>query len=243
MLFLLCSGVTKGAWHLYADTFERYCFSSQAEISKAKTSLENIKAPVDTISREDNCVVVTTSERRREIIQKYLLKLYPNVNIAFSSEDSIKEECNLRVEKETKSTEDNTRLKVKKTVNFGNTKITNSKKEISTIKVLSGKEFELSQNEETLFGKCRYQSQDRYEIEFSMLFIPRPVNPYDPSTFKQKEGESVSTTVSLTRGQKMNIASIKTKLQDEASKKALQPAFGFSKSAGGKTTTVYLMME
>lgn len=228
---------------LYASSFERYCFSSKEEAHRAQKSLENIKAPVDSVNLEANCLVVSTSERRVEIIQKYLLKIYPTMSITFSSSDTKKDECLIKVEKETVSTQNRNRLGVQKTVTFGNASISSSKKEISSIRVTSGEDFKLSYDEQTLVGNCRYISPMKYEIKFSLLFTPKEVNPYDPSTYKQKEGTSVSTSLVLSAGQRVNVASIASKLNDEAKELKLLPHVKIKTESGNKKTNVFLFLD
>lgn len=227
---------------LYASSFERYCFSSKDEVHRAQKSLENIKAPVDSVNLEANCLIVNTSERRVEIIQKYLLKIYPTMNITFSSSDTKKDECLIKVEKETVSMQNQNSLGVQKTVTFGNAHISSNKKEISSIRATSGEDFELSYDEQTLIGNCRYISPRKYEIKFSLLFIPKEVNPYDPSTYKQKEGISVSTSVILSAGQRINVASISSKLNDEAKKLKLYPTIKLQTQKGHKKTNMFLSL-
>jgi len=242
--------------HTYAQNIvvENYCFSSTAESLKAQASSKYLMLPADSIEAKGECFSLFTTETRRELIQRYLRNNYPQLTVTFSSaERSADEMCSLKVEKikNSNSTQTNAQVKTFGSVNVGNS--SSSGKEVSQIKVMSGSSFELQVDTQKISGKCRFINSSRFEIEFSMLFIPKPITPpvpdgvivvlENPPLPEVQQGTSLSTTVQIGKGDRLEIGSIVKDLNEKGVQASLTPQLSYEKTEGQSTEKIYLLVD
>lgn len=235
-------------------SIETYCFPSANESQKAQESAKYLLLPQDKIEVKGECFSVFASETRRELTQKYLLSSYPRMKVSFSSAERLMNEvCDLQVEKTKMGKKANHHIQIGNSGLAGSQHSTESLQEKSYIKAMSGHPFELLVDQHKMAGKCRYITSDRYEIEFSMQFIPKPIisglpegatvivtNPPLP---QDQTGTSLSTTVQLMRGQMIEVGSIAKKLNDQGSSISLIPQFGLEKTEHDSQEKIYLMIK
>lgn len=235
-------------------SIETYCFPSIHESQKAQESAKYLLLPQDKIEAKGECFSVFANETRRELTQKYLLSSYPRMKVSFSSaESSMNEVCDLQVEKTKMSSKTNSHIQISNSGHAGSQHRTESSQEKSYIKAMSGHPFELLVDQQKIAGKCRYITSHRYEIEFSMQFIPKPIisglpegatvivtNPPVPP---DQIGTSLSTTVQLMKGQMIEIGAIAKKLNDQGSSISLVPQFGLEKTDNDSQEKIYLMIK
>lgn len=231
---------------------ETYCFSSVTESLKAQSSARYLMTSQDKIEDKNECFSLFTSNTRRELIQKYLLQNYPNMKVSFSSEErSAAETCHIQVERIKNSNTERSSFSLKKAP--GIEKTNSQGKETSQIKVLSGAPFELRVDQQKIEGECLYITPNRYEITFSMKFIPRPLLPpvpegvtvviQNPPPPETQTGTNLSTSVQLLKGQRIEMASIVKDLNDKAQSASLVPEFRYEKSEGVQEEKIYLGLE
>jgi hypothetical protein len=242
--------------HSYAQNIvvETYCFSSEAQSVKAQQSSKYLMLPADRIEPKGECFSLFTTESRRELIQKYLLSSYPQMTVSYSSmERSASEMCNLRVEKIKNQNTFRTKAQIQALGMASVGETTSNSKEVSQMKAMSGAPFELQVDQQKIEGKCRYITATKYEIEFSMQFIPRPLIPpvpegtvviiQNPPTSEVQQGTSLSTTVQLSQGEKIEIGSIAKNLAEKGHSASLIPKLSYEKTEGSSQEKIYLLME
>lgn len=226
---------------------ETYCFSTTAQASKAQQSARYLMTAADQIETRGSCFSLFTTNTRRELIQKYLLNSYPDMRIEFSSvERSAKEMCDLLVEK----------TKSENSSNYSLNRIgqeLSSGKEVTQLKSMSGAPFELRVDQQKIKGTCRYISPTRYEIEFTMEFIPRPIIPptppgtivliNNPPAPQSQKGTNLSTTVQISQGERIEIGSIVKDLTDKGHAVSLIPSIEVKINEGRSLEKIYLMLN
>ena len=226
---------------------ETYCFSSVGESLKAQQSAKYLMLPADKIENKEICFSLFTTESRRELIQKYLFNSFPQMRIDYSSAENTKDEtCELIVEK----------IKKSNGSDFGLTRFEQKNKdsrEISQLKVMSGAPFELSVNEQKLTGNCRYITPTRYEINFSMKFIPKPIIPAvpegaivvinNPTPPEPQTGTNLTTIVQVNKGERIELGSIVRDLTDKGHAVSLVPFIDINRMEGQSSEQIFLMLK
>lgn len=253
LIYLLSLLLTKAvfAQDLVVET---YCFASPSDSQKAQQSAKYMMLPSDRIEPEGSCFSLFTTDTRRELIQKYLLSRYPKMRIDYSSvERRASETCDLQVEKEkkenTKSSHVYSGTLPGASLGHGHS----SAKEVSQIKALSGAPFELLVDQQKITGKCHYINPTRYEIEFSMKFIPKPLIPPVPEGTivvvknlpppEDQKGTNLSTTIQITKGERIEVGSIVKKLTDEGNAVSLIPQIDIKQSEKDSVEKIYLSVK
>lgn len=252
ILILLCLITT----HTYAQNIvvETYCFNSTAESLKAQSSAKYMMLTSDRIESKNECFGLFTVEARRELIQRYLRQSYPSMAITYSStERSVEEMCNLKVEKIKNSNQTQTKARIQALGEASIGQTISESKEVSQIKAMSGSPFTLEVETQKLSGTCRFINQSRYEIVFRMEFIPRPTTPpapegvivivQNPPPAEIQQGTSLSTTIQLNQGERIEIGSIVKDLTQKGHEASLIPKLSYEKTEGQSTEKIYLMIE
>lgn len=243
------------------QSIEEYCFSSSGKMQAVHTRLKFILVPIDKVQENQNCFTVNTPSHRRELIQNYVRRLEPSVQIAFSSAEVKRDPCHIKVEKVRVTQQDTLTGGVNVS---GDPQITNanvdvtasqlnkSGKDVTTIQTL--KEFELRVNQDSISGECRFITPTRYEITLHVKKEAIPLTPpVPPGTIvvvqdaqlpKQiQETASLQTTLQLNRGEKMEIGSIVKNLRDNAAKADINSGIGANKTDGVQNEKVYLSID
>jgi hypothetical protein len=210
------------------QSVEEYCFSSIPKMKEVSARLKFILVPVDKTQEDKNCFTVSTPSHRRELIQQYVKRLEPSVNVGFSTAEIRTEPCRIKVEK--------IRLNIKQGANVGFfpdrpislqvDQSSQSAKDITTIQTL--KEFELTVNQDVVKGECRFINSIRYEISLEIRRDPLPLAPPIPSgmvvpvnenqKINLQETSRLQTTLQLNVGETIEIGSVVKNLKDQANK-------------------------
>lgn len=233
---------------------ETYCFQSEQEALKARESAKYMMLPSDRTEPKESCFSVFTHESRRELIQKYLLNSFPKMRVDYSSsETTSKDDCQLLVEKVKIENKESIFLQSGKNPQGRVRESTKSTREVSQLRVMSGAPFELKVDEQEISGKCRYITPSRYEITFTMRFVPKPIVPEmapgttvvinNPSQIKHQTGTNLATTVQMNKGEKLEIGNIVKDLTNEAAHASLIPKIQIDKSKGEAQEKIYLMIK
>ncbi len=201
---------------------EKYCFSSTLQSISARQKFKAIEVNSDTVSVDENCLVIQMRPHRREIVQRYILTNIPGARLTFSSESERKDPCKLKVEKikSTKSEQLNGHI-ANDSFSVGKTDTSGNSSEISQIQTL--KEFELTMNQDQIKGNCRYITADRYEITLEVRRNPKPIlvetqKPEDQKTMV------IQTQLQLTRGDRIEVGSVIQKEDDKNRQLSISPA-------------------
>jgi hypothetical protein len=233
---------------------ETYCFSSENQAKQAMGSSKYLMLPSDRIEPKGECFSLFTTEARSELIRKYLQNSYPQMSVTYSStERSAKEMCDLKVEKIKKIDSFQSKAQIQAMGGISIGQSNSDTKEISQIKVLSGADFDLQVDEQKISGKCRYINSTKYEIAFSMQFIPRPIVPpapegtiviiQNPPHMEVQQGTSLSTTVQISQGEKIEVGSIVKDLMDKGVEASLVPKLSFEKQDRKSEEKIYLQID
>lgn len=232
---------------------EEYCFSSAGNMKTVSSRLKFILVPVDKVEEEKNCFTVNTPPHRRELIQNYVRKLDPSVQIGFSSAEVRREACHIKVEKiKTKLKETNGGgISNALVPNAESTQLNGESKDVTTIQTI--KEFELTVNQDVIRGECRAINPSRYEISLEVRKDARPLTPpVPPGTIvvvpdaqlnKIQETSRLQTTLQLNSGERIEVGSVVNNLKDEARKIDINSGAGIEKTDGISHEKVFLSIN
>ena len=232
---------------------EEYCFSSVGKMKEVSTRLKFILVPADKTQEERNCFTVSTPSHRRELIQNYIRRLDPAVQIGFSSAEVRREPCHIKVEK--------IKTKLKDAIGGGlstglipnaeTTQVTGESKDVSSIQTI--KEFELTVNQDVIKGECRAINPTRYEISIEVRKDSKPLIPGlppgsivvvpDAQIPKDQETSSLKTTLQLNIGERLEIGSVVKNLKDEARKIDLNSGIAIENTDGTQHEKVFLSIN
>ena len=210
------------------QSVEEYCFSSIPKMKEVSARLKFILVSVDKTQEDKNCFTVSTPSHRRELIQQYVKRLEPSVNVGFSTAEIKTEPCRIKVEKIRLNSKQgiNAGLSLEKPISLQVEQTIESAKDITTIQTL--KEFELIVNQDVVKGECRFINSIRYEISLEIRRDPLPLTPPVPAgmivplsetqKIKTQETSKLQTTIQLNAGETIEIGSVVKNLKDQTSK-------------------------
>lgn len=195
---------------------ETYCFSSEVVRARVEKKLSSILVNSDKVEAENNCLTVQMRPHRRELLQNYTRRLDPDMNVTFSSAEIKREPCRLQVEKVRSLKSKNTSAEISQFPSANETVVDENSRDVMQIQTLD--KFSLVVSQDAIEGGCRYINKDLYEVTLSARRDPKPTPPpslyvngvavvQNPPPADQKT-ISVSTSLQLTRGSKVEIGSI-----------------------------------
>jgi hypothetical protein len=202
---------------------ETYCFPSEASRVRVEKKLTSILVPSDKLEGERNCLTVQMRPHRRELIQNYTLNLDRDMRVTFSSAEIKHEPCLLQVEKIRAIKNQNTNVELSNFPGASQGQRTESAKDVMQIQTID--KFSFTVDQDAIAGNCRYISKDLYEITISARRDPKPIVPPNlppgsivviPTPPPDQKTISVSTTVQLTRGSRIEIGSLVKDLRKKA---------------------------
>jgi hypothetical protein len=210
------------------QSVEEYCFSSIPKMKEVSARLKFILVPVDKTQEDKNCFTVSTPQHRRELIQHYVKRLEPSVNVGFSSAEIRTEPCRIKVEKIRLNSKQGTNagLSPEQAISLQADQSSESARDVTKIQTL--KEFELTVNQEVVKGECRVINSIRYEITLEIRRDPLPLAPpLSPGMIipisgtqktKTQETSKLQTTIQLNAGETIEVGSVVKTLTDQVSK-------------------------
>lgn len=232
---------------------EEYCFRSEAKKNFALEKTRFILVPADKIQSDRACFTVSTPPHRRELIQNYVRRLDPDVAISFSSAEIKREPCRLKVEKIRTIQQEalNGSINTNQNIAIGQEQLVREQKDTSSIQTI--KEFELSVNQDRILGECRSINPDRYEVTLQVLKEARPLlPPLPPGTTvivpdaqlpSPQETSSLTTTLQLNRGQRVEIGSVIKDLKDKNHNIDLKNGASGNLQSGTEQDKIFLSLE
>lgn len=238
------------------QSVEEYCFSSPVKMKDVSQRLKFILVPVDKVQENANCFTVNTSPHRRELIQSYVRRLEPAVQIGFSSAEIKRDPCRIKVEKVRAIQKQGTGASATLdgpniNVNASTSESTGSGNDVTSIQTL--KEFELSVNQDIIMGECRAVNPNRYEISLEVRKDAKPLlPPVPPGTIvvvpnaqipPTQETARLQTTLQLNRGERLEIGSVVKNLKDDAKKIDISSGAGIENTDGTQSEKTYLSID
>jgi hypothetical protein len=207
---------------------QEYCFSSTERMNQVMHRLKFILVPSDEIQRSERCATIKSSPHRRELIQGYLRKLEPEVQINFSSAEIKRDPCRLKVERiknlknETTAVDGNLQT-TGVTVAASNQIRSQESTEVMSIQTLQ--DFELNVQQNVIKGTCKALTPGRYEISLEVrkdapnLYPQLPpgtiINQANLPLPKNQETSKLMTTLQLSTGQKIEIGRLIKDLKEK----------------------------
>ncbi len=241
---------------LQETSIQEYCFGSSMRSSQVVENLKFILVPSDQLKRSDQCFTLISSPHRRELLQNYIRKLEPAVQISFSSAEIKRDPCKLKVE----------RMKVSNQVeNEGEANIqgknvfltassqqsSGTSQETMTLQTL--KDFEFQVQKSSIKGTCRPITPNRYEITLEVRQNPVKKFPdLPPGTVinmanypipEAQETSVLATSLQLTTGQKIELGKIVKDLHDKSFKTNLPNDAVGSEKISDTSEQVFLSID
>lgn len=230
---------------------EKYCFSSPMQSSSAKQKLSAIQVPSDTVTIDDNCLVVQMRPHRRELIQRFILSSFPGTAVSFSSEDVQREPCKLKVEKVKVKTADDLNAGVNQQgISLNKTDTNGAATE--TMQIQTIKDFELAVDQDEIKGTCRYLNSNRYEISLTVRKNPKPIVPVGlpPGTIvvlnqppADQETMVLQTQLQLSRGEKIDIGGVVKDLKFKNKSVDVKPDLNYETTGQTSSEKVWLSLQ
>ena len=210
-------------------TIQEYCFIHETKMNQVIDQLKFILVPSDSIQKNQACASIKCSPHRRELIQNYVKRLDPSVQISFSSVEIKRDPCKLKVEKTRTLTKEALDASVGGDLSAPKIELTatqDSGERSDVMKIQTLKEFELSVNQDVIKGECRALSPTRYEIKIEVRRDALPLTPPLPSgTIIQVPESSINrvqqtsklqTTLQLSVGEKIEVGAVVKNLENKA---------------------------
>lgn len=210
-----------------------------------------IQVPSDVVNLDDNCVVIQMRHHRRELIQRFMIQNFPDLTIAFSSEDIRRSPCKLKIETEKNKTTENLNIDFEK--NSADVIRIDTKaveKDEMMIETLS--DFEFTVNQDNIEGSCRYITADRYEISLKVSKNSRPLVQENLPTgtvviinqpLPDKETLKLKTILQLNRGDRILVGDVLKSLRDGQNKMDIKPAVSYETSGQNSFEKVFLSLQ
>lgn len=229
---------------------EKYCFSSSQRSSGVLKKIGPILLPTDSVTTDENCLVIKMQSHRRELIQRFVSSIEPEVKIQFSSDDIRREPCLLTLEK---IKEKNQKLVQ---VNVGEIRSADASDSVSvekeTVHIQTLKNFEFSINQDQVKGSCRYINSNRYEISLEVIRKPKQIIPEElpPGSVvfinnspQNERTMGLQTQIQLNRDQKIELGGIIKDLENKKGKVDLSPSANAHLNQESGSERVYLSLQ
>ncbi len=223
------------------SSIEKYCYSSVERMQTNRARAKSILLPSDQVSEEEACLVIQMREHRRELIQSYLRNLDPSVSITYSTAETKRDPCKLKVEKIRSLQNTVIDGSLDQKPQLTQTTTTNESKD--TIQITTIREFELKANLDVIKGKCNYINPNHYEISIEVRKLALPVLIGAAIPTSPQESETYSTTLSLRSGERVEMASIVKKLKGNSSEISSIPQVQIDSSNGADVEQVFLSID
>lgn len=231
---------------------ERYCFNSPQRAAYTSARLKPVLVPTDKIDSDGNCFSISMRPHRRELIQNFIRNIEPQVRISFSSAQSTNDPCQLKIEKIKTLSKTETSAEISSASNVEQSQTTRELKDTTSIQTL--KDFEITIDQDTVKGSCRFITPTRYEITLEVRKDPKPLIPglaegstviiTQPATPPDQETSKLTTTLQLTQGQKVEIGSLVKDLRNKDQKiDVTNTEFEMGKTDGTQLEKVFLGLE
>lgn len=232
---------------------EEYCFASAPKMKEVSARLKFILVPADKLQENANCFTISTPPHRRELIQSFVRRLEPAVQISFSSVEIKRDPCEIKVEKQKTKRTQNTDGSVNTSIipAAGNEQMVQERNDVTRIQTL--KDFELTVNQDTIKGECRVINSNRYEISIEVKKEARPlIPPVPPGTVvvipdaqipKDQETSRLMTTLQLNRGERIELGSVVNNLKKNGTKIDVESGASLALGTEEQSEKIFLTID
>lgn len=229
---------------------EKYCFPTPDQSTSALHRLSAIQVPSDKVTKESSCLIIQMRPHRRELIQKYLIGMYPNLKIDFSSAEILRESCKLKVEKITTKSSSMTSADVSAMPSLENTSTKQNQTEEMKIETLN--DFSLLVDQDAIAGKCKFIRPDLYSITIQIRKNPKPIVPVNlpPGSVvilekapADQETSLLETQVQLSRGDKIELGGIIRELKNKDQNIDIKPGLKIETTSKDSLERVFLSLD
>lgn len=229
---------------------ERYCFKSSSQREKIHREVKAILLPVDQLTVSENCLVINMKPHRRELIQNYIRSLDPQVAITFSSAEIKRDPCLIKVEK-ARTKHAQSRIGSATIEGVAISQSQTESKDQDTMQIQTLKDFELQSNQDVIKGECRFISADRLEITLNVRKDPKPQLPAVPAGTiinlptqpPAQETASLTTTLQLTRGTKIEIGKVVRELRAKNHEQSIPAKGDYDDRSNSTHEEIYLSVD
>lgn len=238
------------------QSVEEYCFTTPSKMKETQAKLKFILVPSDQIQSSENCFTIISSAHRRELIQGYVRRLDPQVQISFSSAEIKRDPCQIKVEKIREKIQESANTSVQPNdgiIKIGASVGQSESSGADVTKIQTIKEFELTVNQDVVKGECKSITPNRYEIKIEVNREPVPLVPQaSPGTIvivpnsqaiKEQETSRLSTTLQLNKGERIEIGSVVKRLKDDGRKIEGMDGASVKNSQGQQIERVFLSID
>jgi hypothetical protein len=219
---------------------ERYCFASLSLRESAARQVQGILLPVDKLTTDQLCFTISTKPHRRELIQNYLRRVQPDVQIASSTDEQKKEPCRLKIEKEKNQLADQTIATTDPNPYAATTSTEAQQKETMQIQTMG--DFELKYLQESIQGNCRLVTPERYIVRIEVRKDPVPVLTNLAPQPDQQTSKLV-TQVELRKGERIDLGGIVMNLRNQNGEINSTPVAEYSQGQKSQDEKVYLSID
>lgn len=204
----------------------QYCFEKSVSLDRVKIYLSQITLEKDiiTLNRSRHCISIGVEESRAELFQKYLSM---NYKFKESGNSAIRSrECLFEVETVNSSHATTSKAKFGQKIHLGSAKSDSEGRSTSMIRVMERKLAQLFVNDTLVTISCSIRGK---------------VTAVEVSLGDKKT--SLSTSIELTRGQRVDLASVVTDLSNKTSDISSSTGVQYSKTSGSKKSNVFLILK
>jgi len=195
-----------------------------------KSHVSSILAPKDKVyfRRAKNCLEIKLNPKRQELTRTWIGKKYQVIGPDIGSASlAMGRECRLKVERTLRASSNTTKLKIGQRSGVNRIDSNSMGKRSTSLLLSSGRQGRIRYNDEIVFLKCIKGGGDNYQVEIS---VDAPQG-------------GLSSSVSLVKGQKINIGEIINQNRARSSRLSLSSGAAVSsKEALGKFN-YFLMID
>lgn len=214
-----------------------FCFNANVNLSSVKSYLGPILARGDRVYSRGimNCVEIPKAESRFALFEKWLNRRYRIKSSYVGSGKSyqqtatnhVKANCKILIRKETKGQSTSNDISIQKNGRLSQT-VTNSSGGVSSRLLLgTGKKGHIRVNSQRVGLVCTKKGADNYEIDVSL----------------EARSGSVSTSVQVSRGNRINIGQVVEDLNNRSRNLDINRGANFKNTKGQTTHNYYLSIE
>lgn len=229
---------------------ETYCFPSGKARLRVEKKLSSVLVSSDKMESENDCLTVQMKPHRRELLQNFARNLDREMAVKFSSAELRRDPCRLLVEKIRLRKTSTNDLQVSKIPAAAQTQSEEASRDL--MQVLTLEDFSLTVGPDSITGKCRYVTADSYEIQIIAIRDPKPIAPPNlaPGTLvavqnrpEDQKTVSVSTSLRLSRGERVEIGGIVKQIWKKNQAIDLRPEVSVEMVEGSEEEKVFFSIQ
>lgn len=210
---------------------EYVCNGNQRKLQRTKLILNKFKLQTEAIfyDREKGCLIIDFKQNRQRLFQKLLR----GQGLSFSSNGqsaSTLSSCNVKFQIQDKSKINKNKLNLGRSTKIEEINSLGQNNEIRSLKVSSSLDSQINVNGKILFLNCTPLTNS-----FRVVLSLKSLNNIHSS--------GISTTVNISKNQKINIGSIAKELNKKQNNKNITSGISISKVEGKITKDYYIWIE